>query len=277
MRWIELLAFSFVSLLSCRPTTQKEFAAKVGNSVLLESSLDSSYGLEGRSPLDRTRFIRNWVESEALYQKAIASGLREDAKVQQDLDQLIRQFLIQSFIEREVDRRLSVSREDIESYYKAHASEYVLAEDEIKTEYFLTRDKDKAKDLEAQFEKMSRLRKKDFLEIVTQTASDSDVVGEREFLPRAAFEEKIAKYVFLKNATDEIIGPILTAQGYYSLWHVVEIRPAGSSKPLSAVEQEIEQRLRIIRRKEKLDELIAQAKADIPVEYGTRYQTPQKP
>jgi len=272
MIWTSILFVLSGILLGCRPDIPSDYAAKVGTSYLPDSVVDSLVPTEGRSVQDKSRFVRNWVESEVLFQRALTAGLQNDQKIRQDVENLQRQYLIQAYIEREVDRRISVSREEIESYYNAHGAEYTLAEDEIKTEYFLTRLRDKAKDLEDKFEKMSRLRKKDFLEIVSQSAGDSDIVGEREFLPRAAFEEKVAKYVFLKNATDEIIGPIQTSQGFYSLWHVVEIRPAGSPKPLTVVEQEIEQRLRIIKRKEKLEELISAAKSEFPVEYGSRYQ-----
>ncbi len=255
------------AILGCQVVDSKDFVAKVGDRVLLRATVDSLIPNDESSPA-RESFVKNWIDGEVLYQKALSAGLLNEPSLKDEWDRLTRQFLIQAYLDREVERRLNVSKDEIESYYKAHEAEYVLTEDLIQSEYFLTRDRARAKQLEDQFSRMSRLRKKDFMEVVNQFAADSDITGERDFLPRSAYEEKIAKYVFLKNATDEIIGPILTSRGYYSMWHVVEIRPAGSPRPLSSVEQEIDQRLRMIKRKQKTDELIKQLRSEIPIEYG---------
>lgn len=258
---------TWLVLNSCTVMETPDYVAKVGERVLLRSTVDSLFPADGATTARET-YIKNWIDSEVLYQKASAAGLLNEVRVKEEMERLTRQFLVQTYLDREIERRLNISKEEIEAYFKQHEDEYVLTEDHIKSEYFLTRDRAKAKQLEEQFARMSRLRKKDFLEIVNQVAGDSDVVGEREFLPRDAYEEKIAKYVFLKNATDEIIGPILTSQGYYSLWHVVEIRPAGSPRALSSVEPQIEQRLRMIKRKQKTEELLKQLRSEMPIEYG---------
>lgn len=128
----------------------------------------------------------------------------------------------------------------------------------------------------SEFLAMSRLRKKDFMELVSQAAADSDIVGATDFQTRNKFEDRVAKQVFLKNATDEIIGPILTRQGYYSFWYVVEIRPKGAYKPFSEVSLEIESRLKVIKRKQKTKELIDKTRQEMNIEYRHGESSRQK-
>lgn len=114
---------------------------------------------------------------------------------------------------------------------------------------------------------MSRLKKKDFMELVTQASADTDIIGATEFQPRNRFEERVAKQVFMKNATDEIIGPIVTKDGSYSFWYVAEIRPKGTYMPYGEVSSEIEARIKVNKRKQMAEELARKVREEMNIEY----------
>ncbi len=264
-----------VSVVSCSDN-KRDFIVKVGDAALTEAAVDSAIRTDLR-PDDNIRrgYVQDWINSEILYQKAVKEGFDKDPAFLERVEVIRRELLIQTYVTSELDKSISVSPKEAEDFYAANKNSFVYAEDHVRVQYFLTRDKIRSKKMASDFLSMSRLRKKDFMELVTQSSADSDIVGSTEFQPRGRFEEKVAKQVFMKNATDEIIGPIQTKDGYFSFWHVVEIRPKGTYIPFGEISSEIEARIKVGKRKKRSEELIAKIREEIPVEYGN-HQPPEK-
>jgi hypothetical protein len=170
-------------------------------------------------------------------------------------------------MENELDKSITISPKEAEDYYAGNKDSFVYPEDHVKVQYFLTKDKARSKKIANEFQRMSRLKKKDFMELVTQASADSDIIGATEFYPRNRFEDKVAKQVFMKNATDEIIGPILTKDKYNSFWYVAEIRPKGTYMPYSEVSSEIEARIKVNKRKQMTEELARKIREEMNIEY----------
>ena len=247
---------------------EQDFIVKVGNSILTEAAVDSALRSDLRSDeAVRRSYIQNWVNSEAMYQKAVKEGFDKDPAYQRQIENMRKELLIQSYMENELDRNISVSPKEAEDYYAENKDSFVYPEDHVKVQYFLTRDKARSKRIANEFQTMSRLKKKDFMELVTQASADTDIIGATEFQPRNRFEEKVAKQVFMKNATDEIIGPIVTKDGSYSFWYVAEIRPKGTYMPYGEVASEIEARLKVNKRKQKAEELVRKIREEMNIEY----------
>ncbi len=262
------LVFILFSL-SCKET-RREFVAKVGETILTSAMLDSALRGDVRTKENfRQAYIQDWINSESLYQKALADGFDKDASYQKQIGLIRKELLIQSYVESELER-ISVLPSEIESYYNERRGSFTYTEDHIKVEYFLTHDKGKAKKMAAVFSKLSRLRKKDFVEMVSAESADSDVVSATDYLTRDKFEDKVAKAIFLKNTTDEIIGPVPISNNFYSFWHVVEIRPKGTPMPLNEINPEIESRIKAVKRKKRTEELTKKIRGEMNVEYGSK-------
>lgn len=274
---ILLIHFGYVLLMAACNGPEKEFIAKIGNTALHEAAVDSALRADLRS-LEGVRqaYIQNWINSEAIYQKAIKEGFDKDPAYQRQVEQVRRELLVQSFMESELDKNVTITPKESEDYYAQAKNSFVYPEDHVKVQYFLTRDKSRSKKIASEFLTMSRLKKKDFMELVSQASADSDIIGATEFQPRNKFEDKVAKQVFLKNATDEIMGPILTKDNFYSFWYVVEIRPKGTYIPFGEVSSEIEARLKVNKRKVKTEELIAKIRAEMNIEYRREEQSVKK-
>jgi hypothetical protein len=257
----------FVAAVGCTGNDQY-FIIRIGRATLTDAAVDSSLRSDLRSDLNvRQNYIQNWINSEAVYQKALKEGFDKEPAYQRQIEQMRKELLIQAFMENELEKSISVTPKEAEDFYVANKNSFVYSEDHVRVEYFLTRDKNKSKKIASDFQTMSRLRKKDFMEQVSQAAADSDLVGSTEFQPRDRFEEKVAKQVFLKNATDEIVGPIVTRDNYYSFWHVVEIRPKGTYIPFGELSSEIEARIKIGKRKQRAEELISKIREETEIEY----------
>ncbi|MBL7958801.1 peptidyl-prolyl cis-trans isomerase [bacterium] len=274
--YLLLIFSSAVVNIACNAPENK-FIAKIGNAELTETVVDSALRTDIRLQEEaRQDYIQNWINSESLYQKAIREGYDKDPSYQRQVENMRRELLIQSFIENEIEKNVTITPKESEDYYAQNRNSFVYPEDHVKVQYFLTLDKLRSKKMASEFLSMSRLRKKDFMELVSQAAADSDIVGATDFQTRNKFEDRVAKQVFLKNATDEIIGPILTRHGYYSFWYVVEIRPKGTYKPFSEVSLEIESRLKVIKRKQKTKELMDKTRQEMNIEYRHGESSRQK-
>lgn len=262
-----IVIFMFSYIFSCSPVNQ-DFIVKIGNSILTETAVDSALRADLRSDdAARKSYIQNWVNSEAIYQKAIKEGFDKDPAYLRQIEHMRRELLIQSYLENELDKSITVSPKEAEDYYAVNKESFVYPEDHVKVQYFLTRDKSRSVRIAKEFQTMSRLKKKDFMELITQASADTDIIGATEFQPRNRFEEKVAKQVFMKNATDEIIGPIVTKDGSYSFWYVAEIRPKGTYLPYGEVSSEIEARIKVNKRKQMAEELARKVREEMNIEY----------
>lgn len=261
---------SVVFWTTCRPSEDREFIVRVGSSVLTEKMIDSASGLHLRdNPALRDAYIQGWIRDEIVYQKALAEGLDKHVEFNRQMETLRRELLVQQYLNDELDRMVTVSADEIQRYYEDNKSLFLCPDDQVKTEYFLTKDRLRARRIAQQFGRMSRMVKKDFLDVVAQTASDSDLTGATEFASRDRFEPKAVRYLFARNAADEVVGPILTSDGYYALWHVVAYRLKGTPRNVDEVRHVIESRLRSMKRKHKTEEILKSLRNEALVEYGT--------
>lgn len=163
-----LLFLSVLFAVGCN-STEKDFIVKIGNSILTETAVDSALRADLRSDdAARKSYIQNWVNSEAIYQKAIKEGFDKDPAYLRQIEHMRRELLIQSYLENELDKSITVSPKEAEDYYAVNKESFVYPEDHVKVQYFLTRDKSRSVRIAKEFQTMSRLKKKDFMELITQ-------------------------------------------------------------------------------------------------------------
>ncbi len=262
MRILNLLLLTVI--LGCGQSNN--FIVKIGNSVLTNADVDSNLAIQEDM---RESIVQDWITQNVIYEKALAEKWNENPSIQKQLENFQKQALVQSYLERELSR-VTVLASEVETYYRDHASEFPYTDDHVKTEYFWTRDKWKARDVAQKLSSLSRLRKRDFMDIISPMAGDSDVIGVSDYLTRDKFEPRVAKDLFARTAIDEIVGPLQLSTGFFTIWHVLEIHPKKSSKPITEVGPEIEARLRAIKRKEKTEELVKKYRGEVEVTYGTQ-------
>lgn len=256
-------------IVACQPRQDNDYVVRVGSSVLTQALIDSAIGSTVRdNPALREAYIQNWVHDEIVYQKAVSEGLDKNPDFVRQMESLRRDVLVHQYLSDELDRSVTVSADDIQRYYEDNKSLFLCAEDQVKTEYFFTKDRARARKVAVQFGRLSRMVKRDFLDLVAQAAADSDITGAADFAGRDKFEPRAHRFLFARNAADEVAGPILTSEGYYALWHVVEYRLKGTPKGLDEVRNAIESRLRAIKRKKKTEEILKELRNDIPIEYA---------
>lgn len=247
---------------------KNNYVAKVGEEMLTISMIDSALRDDIRdSDSYRLVYTQQWVQSELLHQKAAKEGFERDPRFIRRMREIRRDLLIQIYLEDEYERGIKVIPQELDDYYQKRHAEFFTAEDHIQAEYFATQDRGRAMEVARQFRSLSRLRKKDFLDVINTNMAGTDITGTTEFLPRSRFDQKSGKQLFQKSATDDIIGPLPFGDGYYVIWHILEIRPKGTPKSFESVAAEIESRIRAVKRKQFTDELTRKLKNEFPVHY----------
>lgn len=264
-----LLSFASLTILAVSCTrTEQDYVVRVGEETLTSAMIDSALRTDLRDIESyRLGYIQQWVNASLLHGKAVREGFERDERYVRRMREIQRELLIRIYLEDEFERVIKVLPQELDEYYQKHHAEFVTAEDHVQAEYFATRDRRRALDVAQQFRSLSRLRKKDFLDVITTTMTEQDITGTTEFLPRSRFDAKSGKQLFLKSATDDIIGPLPFGDGYFAIWHILEIRPKGTSKSFESVSADIENRIRAVKRKEHTDYLIRNLKNEIPVHY----------
>ncbi len=253
--------------LSCSKP-EETFFAKVGDETLTAAMIDSALRKDLRDQEShRLSYTQQWVNSELLHQKAVKEGYEKDERYTRRLREISRELLVQMYLEDEWERGIKVLPQELDEYYQKHLDEFITAEDHVQAEYFATQNRNRALDVARQFRSLSRLRKKDFLDVINATMTEEDITGTTEFMPRSRFDIRAGKQLFQKSATDDIIGPLPFGQGYYVIWHILEIRPKGTPRPFETVAAEIENRIRTVKRIKYTDDMIRNLKNEIPVHY----------
>lgn len=263
-----IIAFVFFPLLLSCHKKEETFLVRVGDELLTPSMLDSLMPEDDRpNEARRNQFVQQWINRSLLYQKARKEGFERDARYRRRLEEIQRELLIQFYLEDEFERNIKILPQEMDEYYRKHIDEFKTTEDQIQAEYFATQNKKRALELAKQFRSLSRLRKKDFLDIIQQTLSNEDIIGTTEFLPRSRFDARSGKQLFNPSATDDIIGPLPFGNNYFVIWHILEIRPKGTPQTFASVAPFIENRLRAEKKRQYQEELIRKLKTELPLQY----------
>ncbi len=263
-----LMTCGYMVILGACGKEEKNYVAKVGEETLTASMINSALRDDIRdSDSYRLAYTQQWVQSELLHQKAAKEGFERDPRFIRRMKDIRRELLIRIYLEDEYERGIKVIPQEMDDYYQKHHAEYFTAEDHIQAEYFATQDRGRAMEVARQFRSLSRLRKKDFLDVINTNMAGTDITGTTEFLPRSRFDLKSGKQLFQKSATDDIIGPLPFGDGYFVIWHILEIRPKGTPKSFESVAAEIENRIRALKKKLFTDELIRKLKNEFPVHF----------
>ena len=112
-------------------TKKGEVVARIGKREITQSEIDKALaGLpewmrkEMTKKDKRLEFIRNYVATEVLYEKAKRLGIDKKAEIRQALERTKKQLVVQDYISKEIEKRLKIDPQDVENYYQANKDKY---------------------------------------------------------------------------------------------------------------------------------------------------------
>jgi len=138
-----------VSILSCdTKEKQKEIiVAEVGSSKLTEKQLNRIFKIDSRSSESQEEIIRNWTETELLYQAAMENNLLDENNfykiIEQSEKKLAASYVILDYLKR---NKMEIRKEDLVKYFLANKENYRLPTDAYILNYIcFTNEKDAIK------------------------------------------------------------------------------------------------------------------------------------
>jgi parvulin-like peptidyl-prolyl isomerase len=183
--------------------------------------------------------VKNWVESELLYQEAMRVGLAKDTQVKRDLAKMRRDYLVAQYIEKYIYDNVTVSNEEADAYYKDNLEEFQCAEDEFHLRLILVMTLSEATQIRAQL-----LRGEDFAQWAKNRSVDGSRAngGDLGFVRASQLSPLLARSVAQMRKGD-LSWPIKSEIGY-NLLSLMAIRKKGEALPIEEVRGMIEERVR---------------------------------
>lgn len=203
-------------------------------------------------PIHIKELVERWVDNQVFFQEALRRGVNREAKVLYEIEQMRQQVIVSYMLETELQRAMSVSKEEIQSYYDQNKEHFIRPEDLVNFHQILS----------DSLEKISRVRSRIMRgeqfgplarEISLDPSAEND--GDMGWMSRSHLLPQIETQAFrLKKGA--LSQPIKTEVGYH-LIKVIEIRPKEEIQALDEVEQIISERVKSRKRTEKYSHLLA--------------------
>jgi hypothetical protein len=236
--------------------------AAVGSSILTDEMVSERFALSGTiSEATRQEFIKRWIDRELLFQEAQALGFSRERELRKEMLRIERDLIIQKLLERNIYQKISVSEEEIASYYEGRISEYSVAENFFKFNHVVVSSLKEAQEVDAFIKDRHRLPEKtDSL----ATAKPVITAARNQFVAGRFLSSDITKLMIDMEA-----GTILPRKRISNKYHFIqllEIRLADSHIPLKEVRSQIEAILVAQKREELYNQLLDKLRQNNRVE-----------
>ncbi|MBN1781780.1 peptidylprolyl isomerase [bacterium] len=219
-----------------------DLVAKVGDAVLTKQEMKAQMAREGYQPDQEKTFVDRWIHRELLYQEALHLHLNTSQDLKQELMRIQKELLINKLLERTYKEKIRMTDEEIRSYYDQNISDFKLTEDDVRIQHILTETQSEAS-LALQeiqtgqpFESVAKTRSMDAF------ASQG---GEMGYIQKGDVIPEVERWAFRLARND--VSRVFSSSFGYHIIKVIDKRSAGETRPLSEVQPEIMQRLRVIK------------------------------
>jgi len=242
---------------------QGPVVARVGRAVLTEEDIRDRIPPEYTDFITREQnvdYVKRWIDTEILFQTALERRLDKEPEIRNRIRKMQRDLLVSEMISRLSTQTADVSESDIEKYYQDNVDRFTRKETEVQYLHL------NVKTLAEAWKVRSQVTPDNFIGLAGKVSSDP--VADPATLPYLSRNEimpELASLIF-----DVKVGgttpPIKTPFGFYIV-KVVDKKTPGTLKPLESVREEIVNHLSSRTQKIRLDEMIAQMRKNMMVEY----------
>ena len=129
--------YELESRTSIKPAGKKdeEIAVRIGKRAITNEEIEMAINRlpeQARKGLNsndaKLRFVREYVATEVLYEKAKKLGLDKNINIRAAVEDFKKQLVLQELLRDEIKKELKVSPEDVSLYYKANKDRYSVPE-----------------------------------------------------------------------------------------------------------------------------------------------------
>ncbi len=106
---------------------ENDYAAKVGSSVLTEKQIQEGIGSKKYGMKLREEFVREWVNKELLYQKAVEEGITSEPEYLNIIDESRKELAAGLFLERYLASKVLIfSERELSDYFYGNVNEFII-------------------------------------------------------------------------------------------------------------------------------------------------------
>jgi len=221
----------------------------------------------------RTNMLGKWAEFSILAQEASASGIGDDAEVQQKIQELSNRILVEEYIKKNTGQA-EVNAEMVKAYYNDNAEQFSRSEEVQAQHILITVGKEAGAEDQAKAKKtilsiQQQLKDgKDFAALAKEFSDDPGSGangGDLGFFSRGKMVPEFEDAAF-STKKGEVSEPVQTQFG----WHLIKVndRKEAGTISLAEVQDQIEQNLRQQQQQQEVVEILAKLKDKYPVKIG---------
>jgi peptidyl-prolyl cis-trans isomerase C len=238
-----------LAIINGKPITISEFDVRW--SQLPEYARKKYPGAEGRK-----RFLDELIDREVLLQEARKRGIDRDRTVLERLERFKERSILDVLVREEVDARVTVSPEEMKTYYEAHADNFTAPE-EFRASHILVKTEAEAADLKkrlAQGEDFAALARKVSVDTTTRSkGGDLGVLKKGQTVP----EFEMALVMLNPGVVSQ---PVATHFGYH-LIKLVE-RVPGPPMSYDSAKDQVKDQVLIEKKQKRFKELVTSLRAN---------------
>lgn len=270
------LAFIILSILTlssgfegCQKKDQSEkpsrdVIARVDEEVFTEWDLemDIPEAQRGSMTLDQKRdYVKLWIESEILYQEAKRKKIDQDEAAKWRMDRAVRSAIIESFLQKELQARVTVSEDEARQYYLKNKNMFAREEEEVRLSHILVRNVAEAGLVRVRMEggdSFDMIAKQLSLDAATKERG-----GDMGYIPVSNLPPQFYEAV-TKSEPGKISAPIQTDYGF-DIIMVTDRKEKGSTREYELVKPQITNSLIVAKRKQEVGNLLQELKEEAEV------------
>lgn len=216
--------------------------ARVGGAVLTQADMERMMAAEGMAANRESDFVDRWVNRELLYQEAKRMGLDRSDDLRLELALVEKEYIIQKLLERHFAERVQITDEEILRYYEENKDLFQVDENEVFTQHILTESR-----AEANAAHQELMAGRSFEDVARErsTGMFSEEGGIMGYIKADEVIPEVSRVAF--RLAEGRISSIIQSRYGYHIVKVVKKKTEGDYKDLVDVQDEILERLRIIK------------------------------
>ncbi len=255
---------SLLFLKCTKPVDTSPTVAQVGNTPLTLKEIKNQLG-NNSSELISTDYLQSyvyrWIDNEVIYQSALSEGIDKRPFIQDELQKLKRDLVISYYIEDKISNLQAITEQDIAKYYQENQAGFQRDYAEFRYYYLICKDRQTGQTVKAALnngETIESVIQKNYPENIFNNQWDSGYIPIENVI--FSLQRNIAR-----QQTGSFIGPV-AGEGGHILYQLVEKHKAGSFRDIELVKNQIIQRLREKRYRERFKELMVSLKSNKKIE-----------
>jgi peptidyl-prolyl cis-trans isomerase C len=263
-----LLAAAFLvaaaSMTACGRQDKKDVVARVADvSISRDEFRDKVEALPKQlravALANKREFVEDIAAEHLLVKEAERRKLDELTDVKRLFDAARRKILIAKLVELEIDKKITVTPEEVSAYYEAHKDEFMTPQ-LFRASHILVRTEEEANQIKAELDAGA-----DFEELARKRSTDQTALrgGDLGFFQKGQFVQEFEEAV-LSMKKGETSPVVKSRFGYHIIRLTDRVEP--TRREFAAVKGFVEERLRKEKRTEALKSFLSGLRGDAKVE-----------